>query len=221
MPRIVFWDVDTQVDFMHADGALYVPDAEQLVSNLRKLTNHAHSNGIRVIASADAHQPDDEELSTTPDYDHTYPPHCVQGTLGQTKIPETALSDPLEIDPEVMDHAQLKERIRHHSGDILFNKHKFDVFTNPNVEPVLEELDPQVIVLYGVALDVCNRFAIEGLLARYPGVTICVVLDATKAIAAENTEGLVEGWRKRGVRLIVTEEALRMGVTGPSEADAG
>jgi len=27
---VVFWDVDTQVDFMHADGKLYVPDAEAI-----------------------------------------------------------------------------------------------------------------------------------------------------------------------------------------------
>ena len=41
-PRVIFWDVDTQYDFMKADGKLYVPDAEQLIPNLKKLTDYAH-----------------------------------------------------------------------------------------------------------------------------------------------------------------------------------
>ena len=39
--RVIFWDVDTQYDFMKADGKLYVPDAEQLIPNLKKLTDFA------------------------------------------------------------------------------------------------------------------------------------------------------------------------------------
>ena len=44
--RVIFWDVDTQYDFMKADGKLYVPDAEQLIPNLRKLTDYAHGHGV-------------------------------------------------------------------------------------------------------------------------------------------------------------------------------
>ena len=55
MPRVIFWDVDTQYDFMRADGKLYVPEAEQIIPNLKKLADYAHAHGIRVIASADDH----------------------------------------------------------------------------------------------------------------------------------------------------------------------
>jgi len=41
---VLFWDVDTQVDFMRADGKLYVPEAESLVPNLKRLTDHAHAH---------------------------------------------------------------------------------------------------------------------------------------------------------------------------------
>jgi nicotinamidase-related amidase len=34
MARVIFWDVDTQYDFMRADGKLYVPDAEHIIPNL-------------------------------------------------------------------------------------------------------------------------------------------------------------------------------------------
>ena len=41
MARVLFWDVDTQYDFMRADGKLYVPDAERLIPNLKRLTDYA------------------------------------------------------------------------------------------------------------------------------------------------------------------------------------
>ena len=35
----IFWDVDTQVDFMLPGGKLYVPGAEKLIPNLKRLTD--------------------------------------------------------------------------------------------------------------------------------------------------------------------------------------
>src|SRR4051812_12839522 len=142
MAGTLFWDVDTQYDFMRADGKLYVPGAEQIIPRLKQLTQHAHRCGIRILASADDHVAGHRELSDRPDFKETFPPHCMHGTGGQRKIPETALRDPLIIDPAPQEPEALKERIRAHTGDILINKEWFDVFTNPNVEPILDALDP-------------------------------------------------------------------------------
>jgi nicotinamidase/pyrazinamidase len=211
MAGLIFWDVDTQNDFMHADGKLYVPKAEEIIPRLEALNEYAHTHGIRIIASADDHVLEHEEISDDPDFDRTYPPHCMRGTSGQRKIPETALLDALVIDPVPQDSEILEKQIATHDGDILFHKHWFDVFTNPNVEPVLAVLDPDEIVLYGVALDVCNRYAIEGLLTRRPNTRLFLVTDATKPIDANRATDLVAGWARRGVRLVTAEEALRFG----------
>jgi nicotinamidase/pyrazinamidase len=207
MAGTLFWDVDTQYDFMRADGKLYVPDAEQIIPRLEQLTDHAHRAGIRILASADDHVPGHRELSDQPDFRETFPPHCMHGTPGQKKIPQTALKDPLVIDPEPQDPAVLRRKVRSHRGDLLVNKEWFDVFTNPNVEPVLDELDPERIFIYGVALDVCNKYAIEGLLARRPGANLFAVTDAMKAIDASRAEALLAGWGRRGVTLVSTHEA--------------
>src|SRR5271157_4031093 len=87
---LMFWDVDTQVDFMLPEGKLYVPGAERIIPTLARLTNWAAQHQVRVIASADAHQPGDEEFSL-------YPPHCLAGTPGQKKIPETSLTPQFTI----------------------------------------------------------------------------------------------------------------------------
>ncbi|MGE3527399.1 MAG: cysteine hydrolase family protein, partial [Gemmatimonadales bacterium] len=85
MPNLIFWDVDTQADFMKADGKLHVPGSEEIIPTLKRLTDYAHARGIRIIASADDHVPGHRELSDTPDFVETFPPHCMRGTPGQKK----------------------------------------------------------------------------------------------------------------------------------------
>jgi len=206
----IFWDVDTQHDFMRADGKLYVPGAEQIIPRLKQLNDGAHAAGQRVIASADDHVPGHRELSDEPDFHETFPPHCMRGTPGQRKIPETTLSNPLVIEPEPQDPQALRHRVQSHDGDLLFYKHWFDVFTNPNVDPVLAELDPEQIILYGVALDVCNRYAIEGLLARRLRARLLAVTDAMKPIDAGRADQLLRDWKRRGVTMVTTGEALAL-----------
>lgn len=205
---LIFWDVDTQVDFMKADGLLYVPDSEAIIPVLGRLTHYAHAHGIRIIASADDHVPGHRELSDTPDWKETFPPHCMRGTPGQQKIAETALRHPLVIEPEPLDPGQVGARARAHDGDILFHKHWFDVFTNPNVLPVLDALAPARVVLYGVALDVCDRYAIEGLLRHRPDIRLTLVTDATRPIHADQAAGLLREWARRGVLLLTSEQVL-------------
>jgi nicotinamidase/pyrazinamidase len=212
MARIIFWDVDTQYDFMKADGKLYVPDAEHVTANLKKLTDYAHGHGIRIVASADDHVAGHRELSDRPNWKDTFPPHCMRGTPGQKKIPETTLRDPLVIEPERQDPKALAGRVRQHPGDILFHKHWFDVFTNENVAAVLDVLDPQDIVLYGVALDVCDKYAIEGLLERRPHTRLFAVIDAMKPIDRDVAEHLLREWGDEGVRLVKTSEVVMGGL---------
>ncbi len=190
----VFWDVDTQADFMRPNGKLYVPGAEAIAANLARLTDYAHAHGIRIIASADDHLEDHEEISATPDFTRTFPPHCLRGSAGQRRIPETALKDPLVIEPD----GPLPD-LAAHAGDILFHKHYFDVFTNPHVSPVIDALGVEDVTLYGVALEVCNRYAVEGLRRHHPQITIRVVADAVQALEPAKGEGLLEAWGRHGV----------------------
>ncbi|HEY6208479.1 MAG TPA: isochorismatase family cysteine hydrolase [Gemmatimonadales bacterium] len=212
MARIIFWDVDTQYDFMKPDGKLYVPGAEGIIPNLKRLTDYAHTHGIRIVASADDHVIGHPEISDKPDWQSTFPPHCMRGTSGQRKIPETALRDPLVVEPARTDPKALAERVRTHKGDVLFHKHRFDVFTNENVMAVLEVLDPQDVVLYGVATDVCDKAAIEGLLERRPQTRLFVVTDGVKGIDHDVSEHLLKEWGDEGVRLVRTKELVEEGL---------
>jgi len=212
MARVIFWDVDTQYDFMKPDGKLYVPGAQDIIPNLKRLTDYAHTRGIRIVASADDHVMGHPEISDKPDWQSTFPPHCMRGTSGQKKIPETALRDPLVVEPARTDPKALADRVRAHKGDILFHKHRFDVFTNENVTAVLDVLDPQDVVLYGVATDVCDKAAIEGLLERRPHTRLFVVTDAVRGIDQDVSEHLLREWGDEGVRLVRTKELVEEGL---------
>lgn len=212
MTRLLFWDVDTQADFIEPTGKLAIPGADAIRPALRRLTDFAHAHGIRILATADDHVPGHRELSDTPDFLETFPPHCMRGTPGQRKIPETALSDPLLIEPGHRDPAELAREVQAHRGDILVHKHWFDAFSNPNLLPVVRALDPEVIVLYGVATDVCDRYAIEGLARHRPHTRVYFVTDAARAIKPEVAEHLLKEWAEEGVRLVKAEEILEGGV---------
>jgi nicotinamidase/pyrazinamidase len=202
MTKLVFWDVDTLYDFMKSDGKLYVTGSEEIIPAVKALTDFAHANRIPIVAQADNHELSDPEISDTPDWSTTFPPHCMRGTPGQLKIAETQLHDPLVIEPELQDPEALAHQILAHRGDFLLHKRALDVFTNANVPTLLRALEPEAIVLYGVATDFCDKYAIEGLLRAVPNAVFYLVTDAVRAINPEDGERLMAGWRARHVRMI-------------------
>ncbi|HEV7366744.1 MAG TPA: isochorismatase family protein [Gemmatimonadales bacterium] len=221
MPRLIFWDVDTAYDFMRADGKLYVPGSEEIIPAIRDLTDFAHANRIPIIASADNHELSDPEISDSPDWKVTFPPHCMRGTPGQRKIAEAQLRDPLVIEPEPEESGALPRQVLTHRGDILLHKRALDVFTNRNLPALLDVLKPEAVVIYGVATDFCDRYTVEGLLRHLPGATLYLVTDAIRAIYPDEGERLMADWRNRGVRLVTTrqivqEDLLRVLKAAPS-----
>lgn len=212
MTKLIFWDVDTLYDFMKSDGKLYVGGSEEIIPAVKALTDFAHANRIPIVASADKHELSDLEISDTPDWKSTFPPHCMRGTPGQLKIEETRLRSPMVIEPEPQDPGALAQQVLAHRGDFLLNKRALDVFTNANVPALLRALEPQAVVLYGVATDFCNRYAVEGLLRALPQVELYLVTDAVRAIVPEEGERLIAGWRERGVRTITVRQIVDEGV---------
>jgi nicotinamidase/pyrazinamidase len=188
---VILWDVDTQVDFMLPHGKLYVPGAEQTAPAMRRLVEAARAAGVVHVASADDHELTDEEISEDPDFQTTYPPHCLRGTRGARKIEETEQEDPVPITLETLPAHYLAGR------EFLLLKKNFDVFTNPNTERLLEWLDPDEIIVFGVATDVCDDAAIRGFLDR--GRKVRFVEDAARGLDEARVTTCTSAWRERGV----------------------
>lgn len=196
---VIFWNVDTQVDFVEPSGKLSVPGAALLKPVLKELTLLAERNNITVVNTADYHFAGSAELSGTPDFIRTFPPHCMAGTSGagyiDETIPENALVFEWDRDYDLNEFSQEANFHR----NIVIRKDAFDVFAgNPNSEKILKLLDPESVIVYGVTTNVCVNDAVIGLAKR--GLNVFVVEDAIKELP--NIPLPFNQWSEWGVKLI-------------------
>jgi nicotinamidase/pyrazinamidase len=197
---VILWDVDTQVDFMLPEGKLYVPGAVETAPAMRRLVEAVRTKGLVHVASADDHELTDDEISDEPDFGRTYPPHCLRGTRGARKIPETDQEDPVPITLTAFPERYLEGR------EFLLLKKSFDVFTNPNTDRLLERLDPDEIILFGVATDVCDNAAVRGFLER--GRRVRFVEDAARGLDESRVAACTAAWRDAGVEFTTADEVI-------------
>jgi nicotinamidase/pyrazinamidase len=201
----ILWDVDTQVDFMEPTGKLYVPGAKDVASAMERLVDAARAARVVHVASADDHELTDPEISDAPDFANTYPPHCLRGTRGAEKILETKQRDPLPLSLVPFPPGLVPSLVENRR-EILLLKKNFNVFTNPNTDALLDALDPDEIVVFGVATDVCDDAAIRGFLRR--GRRVVFVEDAARGLDEARTAACTAFWRDGGVEFSTVEEVV-------------
>jgi nicotinamidase/pyrazinamidase len=204
MSGTILWDVDTQVDFIEPAGKLYFPGAEEARPAMARLVEAARAAGVVHVASCDQHELSDPEISLEPDFDSTWPPHCLLGTRGAEKIPETKQLDPLPL-PLVPLPQAILSRVLEGRTELLIPKKQYDPFTNPNTEALLDMLDPDEILLFGVATDICADAAVHALLRRGRGVAF--VEDASRGVDESRVAACLAVWREGGVRFTRAGEA--------------
>ncbi len=186
---------------MLPNGKLYVPGAEATLPAMERLVSAARAAGLTHVASADDHELTDEEISDTPDFESTYPPHCLRGTRGARKVPETEQQDPVPIGLMPLPRRFLRGR------EFLVHKKHFDVFTNPNADALLEVLAPDELIVFGVATDVCDDAAIRGFVTR--GLTVRFVEDAARGLDDRRVAACTSAWRDEGVAFTTADEVIR------------
>ena len=192
---LVFVDVDTQIDFMLPDGNLYVPGAERIIPNLQRVTAYAAERGIPVVSSVDAHSPNDPEFQQ-------FPPHCVKGTPGQEKLPQTLLSQRIVIPNERQELPQ-GERLPGIQQWIL-EKQTFDVSSNVNFASLLDKLDAGQFIVFGVATEYCVRAAVLSLLSL--GRPVWLLVDTIRPIDAAGALAALREMQEAGAKLLTIQE---------------
>ncbi len=197
--KTIFFDVDTQLDFISPAGALYVPGAEEIAGSLEALTRFADKNGIQIISTVDAHTENDPEFQI-------WKPHCVAGTQGQQKVSGTLLRAPLVIDSRPGSLQAVSSGISS-APQIVVEKRQLDVFSNGNLHSLLERIRAERYVVYGLVTEYCVGSAAFGLLERKAHVEL--VVDAVKSLSAEDERETLERFQAQGGRLIRLQEALQ------------
>jgi nicotinamidase/pyrazinamidase len=203
--RTLFYDVDTQRDFLLPDGKLYVPYAERLIERLELLTTFARRKEIAIAGSVDRHFPTDPELCGN---GGEYPNHCMDDTAGQKKVNATAPQRPIWIENRDYPETELRALLQR-EGEIYLEKQRFDVFAgNRNAIYVFDTLlqGKDDVVVYGVVTEICVDQAIAGLKDR--PIHLHVPLDAIAALSEEGEKETLQRWQSWGVHLTTVMEVL-------------
>ena len=185
--KTVFFDIDTQIDFMYPAGALYVPGAERILGTVADLNRRAPL----VISTMCTHSEDDPEFKV-------YPHHCVAGTTGQQK-PVSLLREK---------RCTIRSRAEG-AQQIVLEKQELNCFTNPLLMPLLAELNADRYVVYGVVTEICVKFAAFGLLKT--GKRVEIVTDAVKALDDAAGEKMFAEFTAAGGHLTTAAE---LGIPG-------
>ncbi|WP_029728522.1 cysteine hydrolase family protein [Sphingomonas sp. UNC305MFCol5.2] len=186
--------VDMQRDFVAADGALPVAEAEAIVSPMKAWLAGLRSEDVAgVLFTADTHVP---AIYATSAEAEQFPPHCEKGTPGWENV----------LDPDAIDPAIPVYRLE---------KGVFDMWAEPDLAVAAVATDEQVareaffaelkargvteVTVIGVAADYCVRWAIEGLVAR--GFAVEVPTRLTRGIARPIEQVIADEFADAPVRM--------------------
>jgi len=202
--KLIFWEVDTQADFMLPGGKLYVPGAEKLLRNIRKLTEAARQGRVFLVSHGCYHAPDDPEFKI-------FPPHCVKGTPGSRYVPE-ALAEKVALVPNDATAALPSDLSQFQQ--ILLEKQTLDIFESRYAEALVSRLPKDAaFVVFGVVTEYCVRLAAKGLIDR--GRRVFLVQDAIETLKAEDGARAIAELKDLGAKLITTDGALAMATKQP------
>ena len=195
--EFIFWEVDVQRDFMLPGGKLYVPGAEKLLPNIRRLTDAARRGEALLVSSGDFHPPNDPEFKQ-------FPPHCLKGTPGAELLPEALAEKVLQI--ENLPRSKVPDDLSPYQ-QIILEKQTLDVFQTLHADELVNRLGTQPeFDVFGVVTEYCVACAVKGLLQRKRRVA--VVRDAIQTLAAEAGAKTLTEFQELGARLVTTDDAL-------------
>ncbi|MET8680459.1 isochorismatase family protein [Streptomyces sp. NPDC004647] len=181
--------VDVQNDFCEG-GSLGVAGGADVAAAITDLVAEAPAGYRHVVASRDLHIEPGEHFSERPDYERSWPPHCVAGTEGSSFHPNFA--------PAVASGAI----------DAVFEKGAYTGAysgfegTDENGTSLADWLRAHHVTevdVVGIATDHCVRAT--ALDAVREGFATHVLLDLTAGVAEHTTERALEELRQAGVEL--------------------
>lgn len=198
----LFLDINTLNDFFAPGAPMACTDIDRIKGRVGELAGYARRENMLDIAAADAHAANDPEFTA-----HGLPPHALAGSEGQKKIRETFVRSATLIPAHGKRRPWPNLRdLRAFGGQLLLEKIRFDLFSNPALRELLRDLNPKQLYLYGATLE--HDLRATALSARVMGYEVTIVSDAVSTRdpeEASKTRGELLG---RGVRFASTDEVL-------------
>jgi nicotinamidase/pyrazinamidase len=193
MKRVVIV-VDTQGDFMRADGALSVAGADALIGPMTDwLRALRPDDAAAVVFTFDTHDPETYPTSAEA---QQFPPHCYRGTDGWANM-----LSPEDVDAAIPTWRLLKGVFAMWEEPALLLEPLLGAGASPRDRDAffaeLRAAGVEEAVVIGVAADYCVRWAVDGLVERGFRVTVPAAL--TRGIARGIEEVVAQDFAGRAV----------------------
>ena len=188
----VIIDVDTQKDFLLADGKVCIRNHRRVLGHIRRVMAWARIKGVPIISLAEVHPNDNGDSEYT---------HCIDGTKGQMKVAYTLVRNRVSFPAD--GHTDLPRNMLRQYAQIILHKRCVDPFEEPRIDRLLSEMRANEFLVIGSTAEGAVKAAALGLLQRGKNVTVI-----TDAVGSHNKREAKLALRKveaKGAKLIETK----------------
>lgn len=189
----VIVDVDTQRDFLLADGKACIRNHRRVLAHIRRMMAWARANNIPIISTAEVHPDNNGESETK---------YCIDGTNGQRKVKYTLVNNRKCFTADGSMDLPM-EMLRRHN-QIVLHKRCTDPFEEPRIDRLLSEVRANEFILIGVSAEGAVKATALGLLQRGKNVTI--VADAVGSHEKSEAHLAFRKMEAKGAKLVETKK---------------
>jgi nicotinamidase/pyrazinamidase len=185
--------IDVQNDFTEG-GALGVDGGAAVAAGISELLAQHPERYAHVFASRDWHDPQNDNgghISAQPDYENTWPPHCIAGTPGAEYHP-------------ALDLSAVDVHVRKGQGVPAYSIFEGTTDAGTTVAEVLDSLGITEVDVAGIATDYCVRAS--ALDAVGAGRHVRVLADLAAGVAADSSAAALVELEAAGVEIVEAAE---------------
>lgn len=187
--RQIIIDVNTQKDFLLADGRACIRNHRRVLSHIRRIMAWARYKHVPIISACEVY-PNNNGGS-----------YCIDGTEGQEKIRYTLLNNHISFPAD--GRVNLPGNVLRQYKQVILHKRSVDPFDEPQIERLLTEVRAGEFIIIGASAEGAVQAMVLGLLQR--GKRVSVVIDAIGSHNKRESELALRKMRAKGARLVETK----------------
>jgi nicotinamidase-related amidase len=189
--RQVLVDVNTQRDFLLADGGACIRNHRRVLAHIRRMMAWARTRSIPTISTCEVY----------PDANSNGDPRfCIDGTPGQQKISYTVMNSHITFPAD--GSTDLPRDMLRRYQQVVLHKRCVDPFDEPRIDRLLSEVCAAEFIVIGTCAETAVKAAVLGLLQRDKRVS--VVVDAVGYHDSREAKMAFRKMEAKGARLVET-----------------
>ena len=190
--RQVLVDINTQRDFLLADGGACIRNHRRVLAHIRRMMAWARQRDVPIISTCEIY-PDDSNHNGDPRY-------CIDGTQGQKKISYTLMKNRIVFPAD--GNTDLPRDMLRRYQQVVLHKRCVDPFDEPRIDRLLSEVCAAEFVMIGACAEGAVKAAALGLLQR--NKRVAVIVDAVGYHDSREAKMAFRKMEAKGARLIET-----------------